>query len=492
VSRHFDVSAFLSSINCVSFYQKHIPGFQPNGKDEVLCHCPFPGHEDKHNSFSVNVKTGLWHCFAGCGGGNLIQLSQKLYDLAFRAAIERIASEEGIDNPFQRQNGNQNKQGRTSYLTLNQITAIHHELITNEPILKQFQAKYGLSLETIKKYLIGYKQGKYAIPIEIAPKKWHYKLHKGYQSRGAKATIYPADILQDDLPYIIITEGEFKALLLIQMGFNAVTTTAGAGTWKPEWNDLFREFNVCLAYDNDEAGRKGEKKVASSLKGIAKSVKRIQWPPFMNGKDKKDVTDFFVVLGKTKADFQALINSATEIGYNIKELDGLKFVEPEDYLVDEQGIKHLSMFKDNTIEKLISPAPVVITARAVDIDLGNEEIEIAFLRDWKWKKLWISRRTLCDSRKVIELSDQGVPVNSSNARQMVDYFCASEITNIPVIKRTYVTRGLGWKTINDKKVFLIHKEDSNSDDITFIQSLALIVTLRRSEKKALMTNGKKL
>ena len=189
MSKHFDVSAFLSSINYISFYQRHIPGFKPNGKDEVLCRCPFPGHEDQHNSFSVNVKTGLWHCFAGCGAGNPIQIVQKLYDLAFRSAIERIASEEGIDNPFQRQNGNQNKQGRTSYLTLNQITAIHHELISNEAILKEFQSKYGLTLETIKKYLIGYKQGKYVIPIEIAPKKWHYKLHKGYQSRGAKAGI---------------------------------------------------------------------------------------------------------------------------------------------------------------------------------------------------------------------------------------------------------------------------------------------------------------
>jgi uncharacterized protein (DUF927 family) len=69
---------------------------------------------------------------------------------------------------------------------------------------------------------------------------------------------------------------------------------------------------------------------------------------------------------------------------------------------------------------------------------------------------------LCDSRKVIELSDQGVPVNSSNARQIVDYFCASETINIPIIKRTYVTKGLGWKEINDKKIFLITKDNSEA------------------------------
>jgi uncharacterized protein (DUF927 family) len=111
---------------------------------------------------------------------------------------------------------------------------------------------------------------------------------------------------------------------------------------------------------------------------------------------------------------------------------------------------------------VISPSPVVIIARAIDIDLGNVELEIAFRIDWKWKRLWVSRRTLCDSRKVIELSDQGVPVNSSNARQMVDYFCASETINIPIIKRTYVTKGLGWKEINDKKIFLITKDNSEA------------------------------
>jgi putative DNA primase/helicase len=460
MTTHNGLSAFLSSINNISFYQRHIPGFRPNGKDEVSCRCPF--HDDHHNSFSVNIETGLWHCFSGCGSGNPIQIVQKLYDLPFRAATERIAHDEGIDSPFQRQNGNQHKKRRKSYLTSNQITALHNDLVKNAPILKQFQEKYGLTLETIKKYQLGYKQGKYVIPIEVSPGKWHYKQHKGYQTRGAKAVIYPPDIIKDSLPYIIVTEGEFKALLLNQSGFPAVSNTSGAGTWKQQWNSLFKGLIVILAYDNDEAGKKGAKKVASNLKGMAQSVKRIQWPSYMNSKDRKDVTDFFIVLGKTKSDFQALIDNAIEVGYDIKEVDGLKFVEPDDYQVDEEGIKHLSLFKDNTIEKVISPAPVVITARAIDIDLGNEEIEIAFRRDWKWKRLWVSRRTLCDSRKVIELSDQGVPVNSSNARQLVDYFCASETINIPVIKRTYVTKGLGWKEINDKKIFLITKNNSEA------------------------------
>jgi hypothetical protein len=33
-------------------------------------HCPF--HDDQHKSFSINRQSNYWHCFAGCGGGSLI------------------------------------------------------------------------------------------------------------------------------------------------------------------------------------------------------------------------------------------------------------------------------------------------------------------------------------------------------------------------------------------------------------------------------------
>ncbi|RMD59415.1 MAG: DUF927 domain-containing protein, partial [Nitrospirae bacterium] len=468
-SKSGDIHDFLNKINYTSFYQKHLSTFKPNGK-QVSCYCPF--HDDHHPSLSINTKNGLWKCFAGCGEGNAIQFYQKLYNLGFKEAVKRISEEEGIDNPFEkRRNGNRKKNKKASYLTTEEIEAIHQALVNNNAVLKHFQDRYGLTLNTIKKYRLGYKDGKYAIPIEVSPDKWQIKLHKGYQTKGAKATIYPPDIIRDDLPFIIITEGEFKALLLIQYGFYAVTGTAGALTWKQVWNSLFNGLNVIIAYDNDEAGRRGSKKVADILKGRAKSVKVIRWPSYMNNRDRKDVTDFFITLGNTKEDFQRLIDDAKEIGYETKKIDGIEFIEPHDYIVEEQCIKHVTLVKDNVVEKVISYSPVIITSRAIDIDTGEEDIEIAFRRDWKWKKLWVTRRTLCDSRKIIELSDQGLFVNSSNSKMMIDYLFAFESSNIPIIKKTYITKGLGWKTLNDKKIFLLHRDESlcNSENaINFI------------------------
>ena len=53
-------------------------------------HCPFPGHEDKHKSFSVlKGDDGFWHwkCFAGCGDGDEIMFLRTLKNLSLTDAM---------------------------------------------------------------------------------------------------------------------------------------------------------------------------------------------------------------------------------------------------------------------------------------------------------------------------------------------------------------------------------------------------------------------
>jgi hypothetical protein len=37
--------------------------------------CPF--HQDEHQSFQVNIEAGYWNCYAGCGGGSIIDFAMK-------------------------------------------------------------------------------------------------------------------------------------------------------------------------------------------------------------------------------------------------------------------------------------------------------------------------------------------------------------------------------------------------------------------------------
>jgi DNA primase len=38
-------------------------------------HCPF--HDDQVQSFQVNLTQNYWHCYAGCGGGSIIDFWMK-------------------------------------------------------------------------------------------------------------------------------------------------------------------------------------------------------------------------------------------------------------------------------------------------------------------------------------------------------------------------------------------------------------------------------
>ncbi len=453
----------LNKMDYKSFYTRHIPGFEPNGKTEIQCLCPF--HDDKNPSLSVNLEKGVFQCF-GCGEkGGVVKFIQLRYSLDKKGALERIKAEEGIkSNPESSPGRNPKSKTRnpkSTHLTLGQVKLIHNQLLKNEAALKTFQGEYGLSKETIEKYLIGYQNEHYVIPMEFAPGEWTIKEHKGNQTKGAKVSLYPSEIIKEGMPYVIIAEGEFKALILNQKGFPAVSGTGGAATWKREWMGFFSNLNVIVAYDHDSAGQDGTTKVVNNLKGVAKSVKTIVWPSFMEfdvkGSDKKDVTDFFVTLKKTKEDFQGLLNNAKEVAYEIKEIDGIRFIQPEDFVVKENRVEYKRYFKDSFDYKPAFYAPLFITGRAIDVDSGFEDVEVAFKRDHKWKRIWISKLLISDAKKIIELANHGLPVNSRNSGRMIEYLAAFEAFNMNLIPKTFVSKGFGFKLVESKRVFILEK-----------------------------------
>jgi hypothetical protein len=51
--------------------------------------CPF--HDDHHPSFGVNDEGNYWHCFAGCGGGSVIDFWIKWRGCDFTTAVRELA-----------------------------------------------------------------------------------------------------------------------------------------------------------------------------------------------------------------------------------------------------------------------------------------------------------------------------------------------------------------------------------------------------------------
>jgi len=89
---------------------------------------------------------------------------------------------------------------------------------------------------------------------------------------------------------IIIVEGEKDADRLNGLGLVATTNAGGAEKWQGEYNSFLRDKDVVLIPDNDETGKRHIKKIASSLKGVARSIKLIELPDVG---DKGDVSDYF-------------------------------------------------------------------------------------------------------------------------------------------------------------------------------------------------------
>ena len=75
------------SITVLEFVSQYVD-LKPTGTG-ALGLCPF--HDDHHPSFGVNDQENYWHCFAGCGGGSIIDFYMKLKNCDFTTAITELA-----------------------------------------------------------------------------------------------------------------------------------------------------------------------------------------------------------------------------------------------------------------------------------------------------------------------------------------------------------------------------------------------------------------
>jgi hypothetical protein len=76
-----------ASVTVLEFVSQHVD-LKPTASGAIGL-CPF--HDDRHPSFGVNDEGNYWHCFAGCGGGSVIDFWMKWRGCDFTAAIRELA-----------------------------------------------------------------------------------------------------------------------------------------------------------------------------------------------------------------------------------------------------------------------------------------------------------------------------------------------------------------------------------------------------------------
>jgi hypothetical protein len=82
-----------------------------------------------------------------------------------------------------------------------------------------------------------------------------------------------------------LCEGEKDTETLVALGEVATTAPGGAGKWRPELNEWFRERRVVVLPDNDKPGRAHTKKIARNLGGLTVELKVLELPGLDEGGD---------------------------------------------------------------------------------------------------------------------------------------------------------------------------------------------------------------
>ncbi len=251
-----------------SLFERHCKGIKSGGSNQYVGLCPF--HDDTHHSFSFNSE-GLYNC-KGCGeSGNAVKFAKLMGE----------DPKPYYSDEYKRTGGKQ-----TGSWLLNNGKS------TGEPIKNGLNGgkPTGIDLTPkLEEYRITYPENKGYEPFilnDIGKDKdaaitipyWeddkcvgikHHKPKNGKQSWWeGDGTIkwynsWWFDAYHND--QLIICEGEKDVNRLVQLGYNATSTSGGALS-VPPIPDKFKEpKELILLYDNDDSGIKGSEKCAEKI-----------------------------------------------------------------------------------------------------------------------------------------------------------------------------------------------------------------------------------
>jgi 5S rRNA maturation endonuclease (ribonuclease M5) len=287
---------------------------KPRANGEWDMYCPL--HGDERRSASLNRITGTWYCFAGCGGGGVLDLIKAQSRWVEPGAAKMNGHSRPDSTPDERVNEGMIKGWASA-------------LLSNEYALDYLVTERGIHTKTLMDFDIGWDAARdvYTIPVRGEDGAiWNVRRYtpnpkgdtKIWSVKGMRVTeLYPVKIL-DDAERVIICEGEWDTLLTIQMGFPAVTRTSGAGTWYHRWNEAFKDKLVYICQDRDVEGVSGSRKIARALSRIGIDVRIAELPYSVIPKHGKDLSDFW--MEHDRADFESLLADALSWRRQEKEL----------------------------------------------------------------------------------------------------------------------------------------------------------------------------
>lgn len=112
-----------------------------------------------------------------------------------------------------------------------------------------------------------------------------------------------------------------------------------------------------------------------------------------------------------------------------------------EYVCDDLGV----MIQDKYgFENIICRHPIMPIRRLVNVDSGEERLQIAYRKGRFWRTLIAEKSTIASSNKILDLASNGVLVTSENAKALSKYLLEIEDLNYETLPEQKSVSRLGW------------------------------------------------
>lgn len=116
-----------------------------------------------------------------------------------------------------------------------------------------------------------------------------------------------------------------------------------------------------------------------------------------------------------------------------------------EYVCNDYGVSVIDRFG---YEQIICRHPIMPVRRLVNIDTGEERLEIAYRKGKIWRNIVSEKSTIASSTQILQLASYGVLVNSETAKSLSSYLLDMEELNYDVIPEQRSVGRLGWVLSN--------------------------------------------
>lgn len=411
--------------------------------DNLVGLCPF--HQDRNDSFSVDLKTGKWHCFAEDEGGNFVTFWAKYQGIDTKEAYKEILARYGITPEHERQAQQTNASGLGSY-TLERYS--FDKRLPADFLRDTCRVDTGRDRDGTEYLRMPYffEDGKEA----AIRKRYAKKEFRWMRGSKGKICLYGEWRLPGirKAGYAVLVEGESDTQTLWYLGIPAIGI-AGASMFKDHQTMGLQDLKIYIHKEPDGGGDTFYRKLTHALAETGFSGEVYVWSCQSLGK--KDPSDVYLAHGKEEA--AKLIREAlkrakaVDLEAEMREepITGapLSLRTPEGWLFSDKGISWIDP-KTHTPAN-VCRTPILLTQRLKSLETGDEKMEVAFKRDGEWQRAIYPRSVIFSSRSITTLADLGCTITSENSKNVVKFLGALESENIDIIPKNDATSTFGWQ-----------------------------------------------